>query len=97
MKGNIWEFHVKEGCERQFMAMNRRTWPDFFMTSPRYRSTDIAKNLDNPRVYVTVDKWDSQEDFEQFNKANRDKYLALEEDHKSLYESARHVGWIDLE
>jgi heme-degrading monooxygenase HmoA len=71
MKGNIWEFHVKEGCERQFMAMNRVSWPNFFMSSPRYRSTEIAKNIENPLIYVTVDKWNSQEDFEEFKKANR--------------------------
>ncbi|HJW96737.1 MAG TPA: antibiotic biosynthesis monooxygenase [archaeon] len=96
MKGNIWEFHVKEGCERQFEAMNRRNWPNFFMSSPHYRSTDIAKNLENSRIYLTVDKWDSREDFEEFKKAHRSEYDTIDSIHKELYESAKHVGWIDL-
>ena len=97
MKGNIWEFHVKEGCERQFEAMNRYNWPNLFEKSRgRYHGTDIARNLETPRIYVTVDKWDSEEDFNKFLEAHKEEYDILDEIHKDVYESVRHVGWIDL-
>jgi hypothetical protein len=87
---------VKEGCERQFLALNERNWTDFFGQSRRYHGTDIEKISEKPLVYRTIDRWDSREDFEEFKKTHRAEYDILESCHKDVYEGARHVEWFDL-
>lgn len=91
MKARIWEFHVKEGCERQFEAMNRYNWPKLFEKSHHYRRTEIARNIKDSRTYVTADVWDSEEDFHRFLEKHGSEFENLCRQHKELYESARLV------
>jgi hypothetical protein len=97
MKGNIWEFHVKEGCERQFIALNERNWPNLFENSQRYHGTDIIRL--SPLVYWVIDKWKSKEDFEEFKESNGKRYYELVSMHEDLYHvnELKKLGWMELD
>ncbi len=107
MKGNVFQFHVKEGCEPQFIKINERDWPDFFKESPHYRGTEIVRVSDpsvrseegseTPLVYWVIDRWDSQKDFEDFKESRKEEYYGLVSTHEELYEKYEKLGWMECE
>lgn len=77
----LWEFEVKPGSEPAFESAYsaQGDWVQLFRRDPHYRTTYLLKDTSRPRIYFTMDLWDSQHDYENFKNAHHDAYLALDQ------------------
>src|SRR5256885_16236790 len=75
----LWEYEVKPGCEERFENAYGPAgdWARLFRSDSNYRETRLLRDPVRPAIYLTLDFWNSQEAYEQFMAAhkNRDKML----------------------
>ncbi len=76
----LWEFEVKPGSEPAFenAYSAQGDWVRLFRSDPHYRTTYLLKDTSSPRIYFTMDLWDSQHAYENFKNANHEAYQALD-------------------
>jgi heme-degrading monooxygenase HmoA len=76
----LWEFVVREGCEREFEAAYgpRGAWAALFGKSPQHLGTELLCDTTAPRRYVTIDRWASADAFARFRKDHTAEYDALD-------------------
>jgi hypothetical protein len=60
-----------------------------FQLDPHYRETRLLKDLSRPRIYYTLDYWDSETSFDQFKAANREAYTTSDRTTEPLTLSER--------
>ncbi len=75
--------------------MNTAGWSSLFGISPDYLGTTVCMSVNEPRVYLTMDRWASKQAFDQFLEEHRDRYDRLAALHRELYESAERIGFYD--
>lgn len=82
----IWEFEVRPGLEAEFERAYGPDgdWARLFRQGSGYRGTELLRHGSHPRVYVTIDRWDSANAFARFRSAHDAEYRALD---------ARCEGW----
>ena len=93
----IWEFRVKAGREAEF---ERRygpegDWAQLFRRSRAYRGTELLRDTAEPGRYLTLDRWQSAEAFEEFKRSNAEDYAALDRECEALTESELCLGWFE--
>jgi len=92
----IWEFVVREESreefEREYSASG--AWAEFFRRSPAYHGTTLLAGEANR--YLTLDRWDSQEAYEEFRMANRPEYSDLDTRLEPLTSSERCLGIFEM-
>ncbi|HTQ86155.1 MAG TPA: hypothetical protein VMI93_08085 [Candidatus Solibacter sp.] len=96
MTGILWEFLVHEEhaeeFERNYSASG--TWAAFFQRSPAYHGTTLLAGESNR--YLTLDRWDSQEAYEEFRLANRQEYDEIDARFAALMVSERCLGVFEI-
>lgn len=77
----IWKYEVKPSKLNSFIShySSEGTWARLFQRSPEYLGTEFGKVDGHDNVYITIDRWKSQNAFEAFKAANRDEYEKLDE------------------
>jgi heme-degrading monooxygenase HmoA len=92
----LWEFVVREEnkqeFEREYSASG--TWAEFFRRSPAYHGTTLLDGGGNR--YITCDRWDSQEAYEEFRLANRQEYDNLDSRFEAFTASERCLGIFEV-
>jgi heme-degrading monooxygenase HmoA len=92
----VWEFVVreegKEEFERQYSASG--AWAEFFRRSPAYQGSKLLAAEANR--YLTCDRWESQEAYEEFRMANRQEYSDLDTKFEALTISERCLGIFEV-
>ncbi len=86
----MWEFRIHEGHVAEFEAAYgpRGAWAALFDAAPGYLGTELFRDPDDARRYLTIDRWESAEAFARFREARGAEYEALD---------ARCERWIELE
>lgn len=86
----IWEFRVRAGSEAEFEAAYgpRGAWVALFRPARGYLGTELLRDPEDERRYLTVDRWESAEAFARFREAHAAEYEALD---------ARCAGLTELE
>jgi heme-degrading monooxygenase HmoA len=79
----LWEFEVRAEAVAQFEEAYgaEGVWAQLFRAEPGYRGTTLLRDTERPRRYVTIDRWDSLE-----------QYLAMHERTRERYASERPLG-----
>ena len=92
----LWEFVVSEDKKEEFEShyAPAGAWAQFFRASPAYRGTTLLAGEGNR--YITCDRWDSREDYEEFRLANAEEYAALDRRFEPLTLSERSLGVFEL-
>ncbi len=85
----VWRFRVKHVDEFREHYGPDGTWARFFRGSPDFVRTDL---LANGPEFLTLDWWKSKEDFEKFEKANREEYKRIDAGFERLTVSEERVG-----
>lgn len=67
-------------------------WSKLFSDSPGFRGTTVLRDRDNPRRYLTVDLWDSEDAHEQALADEAHAYLALETELREWVELKHELG-----
>lgn len=90
----IWEFIVKEESRGQFeLAYGPGgAWSKLFARSPGYRGTTLMRDIMNPRLYLSIDLWDSMAQREQMLAEHKEEYAKLDASFAAWTESEREVG-----
>ena len=90
----VWEFVVKEEGRGQFeLAYGPGgAWSNLFAKCPGFRGTTLMRDTKDPRRYLTVDLWDSEEQRLQMLADNKDEYADLESAFVEWTESRTELG-----
>ena len=86
----IWEFRVRPGCEAEFEETYgpRGAWARLFDSAPGYLGTQLLRDPEGERRYLTIDRWASAAAFSRFREVRAAEYEALD---------ARCARWTEAE
>ena len=90
----VWQFEVAEEKIASFEAAYGAEggWAKLFSTSSEYRGTELLRDAYIPGVYLTIDRWTSENAFRAFRKDHDAEYEALDRSCDALTSSERRVG-----
>jgi heme-degrading monooxygenase HmoA len=93
----VWEFRVREGREQEFELLynSEGLWAQLFRSSPGYHGTKLLRDTDGTRRYMTIDRWHTMLDFQQFKNMFQSEYKAIDEKCEEFTETERLVGIFD--
>lgn len=90
----VWEFHVKDERQEEFELLynSEGLWVELFRSSSAYHGTKLLRQTDGTRRYLTVDRWHSHSDFQQFKQTFQNEYAAIDQKCEELTERERLIG-----
>jgi len=90
----VWEFQVKPGQEGQFEKTygSDGAWAQLFRRAEGYLGSELVRDLDRARRYLTLDFWTSRSAYERFSQENGSEYRALDEQCEQMTESEVQIG-----
>jgi ribosomal-protein-alanine acetyltransferase len=90
----VWEFRVPARRRRAFEKAYSPdgVWSAFFRTGKGYIRTELIRDRKDSLRYLTLDLWNSRQDYERFKKENRAKYQAIDKKCESLTASEKRIG-----
>jgi quinol monooxygenase YgiN len=89
----VWEFRVTADKRAQFERHYgpSGTWAQFFR-DPAYRGTQLLRDIEDPRRYLTIDSWNDQASYDSFREQHREEYAALDREMESLTHEEKMLG-----
>lgn len=93
----VWEYEVREGCERAFEEAYgpEGTWVELFRRAPGYLRTELLRDREHPRRYLTVDSWESAEAWRSFREALGAEFEEIDARCEDLTVLERELGTFD--
>jgi len=90
----IWQFQARAGQTGEFRAAYGAggAWAALFRRGAGYLGTELLESTDDPTVYVTVDRWENVEAWEQFLRDWSDDYAALDRTCEELTIAEKEIG-----
>jgi heme-degrading monooxygenase HmoA len=90
----LWEFVVKEDYRGHFELTfgPGGAWSEIFTKRPGFRGTNLLRDMKNPRRYLIVDFWDTEEQREEALKVFECEYAKLNADFDNWTESRAELG-----
>jgi heme-degrading monooxygenase HmoA len=90
----IWEAIVKEEARGSFeLAFGPGgAWSKFFAKSPGFRGTTLLRDIKDPRRYLTIELWDSEDQREQTLAERKSEFAELDNPFGGWTESRSEVG-----
>jgi heme-degrading monooxygenase HmoA len=95
----VWEFEVQPGSERRFEAMYGPDgpWVGLFLRDPGWAGTELLRDTENPKRYVTIDRWHSAQAYDRFLAATASEYQDIDRAGEGFTVTERLVGRFELE
>ena len=95
----LWEFDVKSECEERFTLAYAATgeWARLFATNTKFRCTKLLRNIAEPLRFVTMDVWESREDYEHFLQSSGAAYRELDARCEGFTTRERHLNSFDAD
>ena len=90
----IWEYQVlpeKQTDFEKIYAVNG-AWAELFKKGNGYLGTELIHSTEHPAQYLTVDRWDSQENYESFLLQHKAEYENLDSQCEGLTERKSCLG-----
>lgn len=93
----IWEMKVKFKEREKFEKFYdpKGDWVNFFKKSDHYQGTDVLENGEGDGIFLVIDEWQSEEDFNEFVKSRKTDYDLLEEKAKAASRTKKRI-WITI-
>jgi heme-degrading monooxygenase HmoA len=90
----IWKFRPPRDREQEFAAAydGKGTWAALFSKARGYRGTHLLRPIEPGGWWMTVDRWNSQADFDAFQSDFGDQYRALDAELEGLAGDEEFVG-----
>jgi len=90
----VWEFIIRAECANEFEAIYgpQGDWARLFAKTEGYRQTQLLRDTNHPRRYVTLDFWSSREAHDRFRREHEQEYMALDERCERLTVKENKVG-----
>ena len=76
----VWQFEIAEEEVPAFEAAYgpEGAWAELFRSSPNYLGTELLRDAYVPLTYLTIDRWNSEDDFRAFRRDHDPEYEALD-------------------
>lgn len=90
----IWEYQVKADRLAEFEGIYSASgaWVQLFKKSKGFLETELLCDEDRANRYMTIDRWNSSQDYEQFQTKWKSEYEELDTLCKNLTEQENLVG-----
>jgi heme-degrading monooxygenase HmoA len=90
----VWQFEIAEEKIAAFEAAYgpQGAWAQLFATSPDYKGTELLRDAYVPGLYLTIDRWTSEEAFRAFRKAHDAEYESLDRQSDDLTQKETRIG-----
>jgi len=90
----IWQFEIAEEKVPAFEAAYSPdgAWAQLFRTSPDYRGTELLRDAYIPGLYLTIDRWASEDAFRAFRKDHDADYETLDRACDALTSRETRIG-----
>ena len=94
MHSILWEFQVRPGREEDFEHLygEQGDWVQFFHRGEGYLGSALLRDLETVGRYVTIDRWVSQEAYQDFRRRWAAEYAALDQQCASLTLHEARIG-----
>jgi heme-degrading monooxygenase HmoA len=90
----IWEFIAlpdkMEEFERHYSASG--PWAELFRRSAGFRSTQLLRDSDNARRFLTIDRWESVASYRAMRERFAKEYDDLDRAYEAFTETERSIG-----
>ena len=90
----VWEFVARPGQMLEFercYAPDGR-WAELFRRAPGYRGTSLLRDAEEPRRYLTIDRWETAAAQLAMRENLAQEYATLDRACERLTESERRIG-----
>ena len=90
----LWEFEVKPGCQERFERVYslHGDWVRLFLRDPRFRGSQLLRDPSRTHFYFTLDFWDSESAYQDFQSAHRASYEELDRATETFSLKERCIG-----
>ena len=90
----VWEFIAIAAHLREFERMYgpEGNWADLFRLHPGYIGTELHRDSENPRRFITIDRWESRKAYAEFRTLYKTQFAALDAQGERLTESEILIG-----
>ena len=90
----VWQFEIAEEKIAAFEAAYSANgaWAQLFRTSPKYLGTELLRDAYIPGLFLTIDRWASEEHFRAFRKEHDAEYEALDRTSDALTTRETRIG-----
>ena len=90
----VWEFVVRQDSRKEFEEKYgpQGLWARFFQGSKSYIRTELVKDVADHLRYLTLDYWQTEEEFSRFREENLAEYERLDQEFAGLTEQETRLG-----
>ena len=90
----VWEFRVRQGKEREFVEQYgpEGSWAQLFRRSGGYIRTELVRDVADRFRFLTLDYWQTEEEFNDFHQRNLAEYQRLDKELEGLTEEEARLG-----
>ena len=90
----VWQFEIAEEKVAAFEAAYgpEGSWAQLFCNSPEYRGTELLRDAYVSGVYLTIDRWSSEDAFRRFRRDHDVEYETLDRACDSLTSREARIG-----
>lgn len=90
----IWEFEVRTEAAARFLEVYGAdgAWARLFARDPQFVRTELQRDLQHARRYLTLDYWISERAYEEFRSKRREEYEAMDRECEALTEREKLIG-----
>lgn len=95
----VWEFRVRQEKEREFVEQYgpEGSWAQLFRRSGGYIRTELVRDVADQLRFLTLDYWQTEEEFNRFRTQNMAEYERLDREFEGLTEREKRLGAFQFE
>ena len=90
----VWQFEIVEEKAAAFLAAYspEGAWAQLFRSSSDYLGTELLRDAYIPGLFLTIDRWASEEAFRAFRKQHDQEYESLDRACDSITSHETRIG-----
>lgn len=90
----LWEFRIRPEAETEFVEKYgpEGIWARFFRGGQGYIRTELVRDVIDRMRFLTLDYWQSEEEFKRFREQNLAEYKKLDRECEQLTETEICLG-----
>jgi heme-degrading monooxygenase HmoA len=90
----VWEFRVRQERAAEFIQKYgpEGAWARFFRGSAGYIKTELVRDVASDFRFLTLDYWQTEEEFERFKQQHLAEYQRLDKEFEGLTETETRLG-----
>src|SRR5262249_19675778 len=90
----VWEFRIRQDKAAEFVVKYgpEGLWARSFRGGKGYIRTELVRDVADPLRFLTLDYWESEEEFKDFHEQNLAEYKRLDKEFEGLTEQETRMG-----